>query len=185
MATPLFITVAYLKDNSNLDENVDEKKARVAILEAQDMRLKTVLGTALYEYYVTNINANTVPASGVYKVLIDSHIVPFLKYWALYELAPFLAVGYRNKGVMQQNGENAQNVDMTILEKLREEHKDKAEWYGEQMIKYCIENETSIPEWDNNPDYDDLQSSKGNFDSPIYTPSNNQCIDAKDRYIQL
>lgn len=187
MAIVLFTTPEYMKSVSILDENIDDKKIKVAILEAQEIRLKRLLGSTLYNKYVTDITDNgAAGVTGVYKTLMDNHIIHFVRYWAMYELAPFLAYNYRNKGVQVQNSDNAQPVDLQVVQMLRDEHQQKAEWYGQQMVKYLIQNATSYPEYDNNPDYDDLQSEKNNYDSPIYTGVNRpEDFDIAKRYEQL
>jgi len=54
MAIELFINSEYIKELTFVDENVDEKYLKLAIYEAQNVRIKDVLGTALYNTLYNN-----------------------------------------------------------------------------------------------------------------------------------
>lgn len=187
MNVALFITPANLKAVSVIDENVDEKIIQVCIKEAQDVRIHRILGTTLYQKYITDINTSgSAGVTGVYRTLMNDYIQNALVYWTLYEISVWLNFKYRNKMIATQSSDNAQPVDLSTVQALRDEHKIKAEWYTQRLVDYLCENSTSYPEYDNNPDGDDIQSQRNNFESPIFTPgSNDCCLDLKDRYNEL
>lgn len=187
MAVALFINPDYIKKVSILDENVDEKVIRVCIKEAQDVRVHRILGSDLYNKYVTDINTSgSAGVTGVYKTLMDDYIINALTYWTLYEIALWLNYKYRNKAIAAQTSDNGQPVDLSTVQALRDEHKDKAEWYSQQLTKYLVANETSYPEYSANNDSNDIQPDGDNYDCAIYTkniPYNEHCLE--DRYKQL
>lgn len=186
MAQALFINAEYIKSVSIIDENVDEKILKVSIKKAQDFRIHRVLGTTLYNKFTTDINSSgSSGVTGVYKTLMDSYIIPALVEWTLYEAALWLNYKYRNKAIAAQSSENAQPVDLTVLQSLRDEHKNAAEWYTERLIRYLCENEASYPEYDNNPDGDDIQSQTSNYDSPIWLGGGSCGCNYKDETIDL
>ena len=49
MANVLFISEAYLKNNTLIDDNVDQRLLLPSIKVSQDMRLHPILGTPFYE----------------------------------------------------------------------------------------------------------------------------------------
>lgn len=49
MANVLFISESYLKNNSLIDDNVDQRIILPSIITAQDMRSHPILGTPLYD----------------------------------------------------------------------------------------------------------------------------------------
>jgi hypothetical protein len=57
MATALFISEDFLKDNTQVSKNVDVKYIREAILWAQDSEIQTVLGTSFYEELKSDVIA--------------------------------------------------------------------------------------------------------------------------------
>jgi hypothetical protein len=169
MAIALFITPEYIKSVSILDENVDDKIIKIAIKEAQDIRIHRILGTDLYNKYITDINVSSASVTGVYKTLMDSYILNALTYWTLYEIALFLNWKYRNKSIANQSGDNAQPAQLDVVQTLRDEHKDKAEWYSERLTRYLQENSSSYPQYEANTDGDDIQPDRDNYDIAIYT----------------
>jgi len=67
----LFISETFLKQNTQVSDNVDVKYIREAILWAQDSEIQTVLGTTLYNKIQADITAGTL--AGAYKTLVDDY----------------------------------------------------------------------------------------------------------------
>ena len=59
MANVLFISEAYLKNNTLIDDNVDQRIILPSIKNAQNMRLHPILGTPFYEDLKAKIVAGT------------------------------------------------------------------------------------------------------------------------------
>ena len=78
-----FISTTYLKDNTPLNENVDDKLLKSAIKEAQEIYIRDVIGSGIYNQLQTQAFANTLSALNV--TLLDSYIAPCLKYYTLTE----------------------------------------------------------------------------------------------------
>lgn len=147
MAQALFISEQWLKDNSVIDENVDPKLIRPAILEAQDIQIHPILGTDLYNKLKADVIASTL--AGVYLTLMDDYITHTLKYYTLVDLSPEMLVKYMNKSVVEKNSENSSSIDDAMLVRMMGRWNDKAEWYAQRMIDYLCENESSFPEYQN------------------------------------
>jgi hypothetical protein len=76
-----FISTTYLKDNTPLNENVDDKLLKSAIKEAQEIYIRDVIGSGIYNELQTQAYANTLTALNV--TLLDSYIAPCVKYYTL------------------------------------------------------------------------------------------------------
>lgn len=144
MATEvLIINPSYLKENTVIDPNIDEKYLVISIREAQSIYIRKALGTALYNDILNNISAGTV--SSDYTTLLDTYIVEALKYWAVYEAIPYLAVKLTNKAVVSKTSDNSQGVSGIDLEKMQEVIKNKAEYYTERLILFVRQNQLLYP----------------------------------------
>lgn len=178
MATAYFIGAQFLKDTTILDENVDEKYLKVAIKEAQEIHIRGFIGSGLYDELQTQINAGT--TTSLNQTLLNTYIVPALKYWALYDVAPFLKFKFTNKNVVNKTSDNSTAVDLRDFEKTLKWIEDKARYYTDRLIKYLIQNQSSYPLY-NNPGNgaDTIYPFKDGFDSDIYLGRGNNCLTPK------
>ena len=83
MANVLFISEAYLKNNTLIDDNVDQRLLLPSIKVSQDIRLHPTLGTPFYEDLKSKIVAGTLNADET--TLLDSYIAPSMLQWTMYE----------------------------------------------------------------------------------------------------
>src|SRR6056300_850938 len=125
MAKVLFISEQYIKDNSQLDENVDVKLIRSTIYDAQRDYIKPILGTDLYEKIESDISGSSL--TGNYQTLVNDYVAEALLKWVIFELQFILLYKMRNKSVGKQNSENQQPVDYTEHRYLMDRWKEKAE----------------------------------------------------------
>lgn len=142
-ANILFISEQYIKDTSYIDENVDIKLLRANILETQEIRVRPLVGTALYDELTDQINTNTLTPDNT--TLLDNYISPALKYWVLHDGAYILQYKIMNKGIVTRSSENAASVQTNELDRLMSFFKDRAEFYSDRVTKYLLENETTYP----------------------------------------
>ena len=145
MAEILFISEQYIKDTSYIDENVDIKLLRSSILETQDIRILSILGTALYNDLKSKISNGTVNSTTGYKTLLDTYVSPALKYWVLHDGAYILQYKIMNKGVVTRSSENAETIGVAELDRLMAFFKDRAEFYSDRITRYLLENDTTYP----------------------------------------
>ena len=143
MANCIFISEQYIKDSSYIDENVDIKLLRNSILETQEIRVRGIIGTGLYDQLVTQITAGT--KTTLNNTLLDSYIKPALKYWVLHDSALILTFKVMNKSIVKRTAENTETIQATDLDKLMDFFKDRAEYYSERITKYLIAQSSSYP----------------------------------------
>ena len=147
MATALFISEDFLKDNTQVSKNVDVKYIREAILWAQDSEIQTVLGTTFYEELKTDVIANTL--TGVNKELMDDYILPCLKHYVTAECVAMAHYKITNKGLQIQNSEQSQPAFKSEVDFLIEKEKNKAQFYQQRLINYLCEFEVQFPSYAN------------------------------------
>ena len=143
MATALFITEQFIKDNSVIDENLDMKYLTVTIDKCQKKYIRPILGTALYNELGTQINAGTLTALNT--TLLDSYIQEALLYYVLFEGISLFTYKITNKSIMKKNSDNSQPIDSEEVAVMRDGYKDDAEYFSELATNYLIANSSSYP----------------------------------------
>jgi len=167
MANVLFISESYLKNNSLIDDNVDQRIILPSIITAQDMRSHPILGTPLYEDLKNKIIAGTLNADE--KTLIDDYIAKSLVYWSMYECSTSMLYKYRNKSVATKNSEY-----------LRDDWKTKAEFYDERLINYLIDNKELYPKYQETSE--DLHAKKSAYSTSFYLGQGSRLECWRDEY---
>lgn len=165
MATVLFISENYLKSNTTFSDNVDVKLILSNIKPAQDFYIQDLLGTNLYLDLQTKYSAQTL--SNVEEQLVD--IIKLATVYRAAEMSlPFMNLQIRNKGIVKLDSENAKQSDLAEMKYLRNEFKDRAEFYEERIIKFLQNNESSFPLYENDTNTDISPSAKIPYDSDLY-----------------
>lgn len=166
MARTLLIDMDYIKDNSILDDNVDERLMVDALWTAQREYIKPILGTDLYDDIIAKAAAATLASNDL--ILVNEYIAPCLLKYLIFEMTPILAYKYRNKGVVQQNSENSQSTSFEDLNHLLNRWKDKAEMFAQDAIDYLCANSTLFPLYTSNSDADDIYPKSSAFTGGLY-----------------
>jgi len=161
------IGAQYIKDNSELYDNVEEKFISRTILSSQDIDLQNLLGTELYtivlsELYQYKLTGTTI--STRIKTLVDEYLVPMLLYSVLRDVVPFMvfkmtpaAVGINDNNV-SNNSTTYQTVAL-----FRKEYDTKYQHYLSRASNYLTVNDTLYPEWallDSNGNVQNMAPSK-------------------------
>jgi len=165
-----FINLKYLKDNTTLQDNIDDDILVPFITKAQDTHLQQVLGTTFYLYLQAQIVAGTV--SGDNKVLIDTYIQPMVSEWTLYEVLPHINYKLTNKAVSTNNSEWSTSSELAELKYLRQSIRDLAEFYTKRLNTYLCDYSSLYPSYENPDDKENLRKSGKSYFSGIYIPKN-------------
>ena len=167
MSKVLIISEQFIKDNSQIDENVDVSLIRSTIYDAQRDYIKPILGTSL---------------SGDYLTLVNEYVAESLLKWVIFELNFILLYKYRNKNISKQNSENSQPVDYTEHRYLMDRWKDKAEVRSEDVTRYLCANTDLFPEYISNSDSDDLRPNGSNYTTSIFLDDYERPKNGYDNY---
>lgn len=139
----LFISEDYLKESSVVDENVDTRYIKRAIIRAQDITLQETIGTDLLNELKDQVENNTLTAANT--TLLNSYILPFLTPTAAHEVVITAQIKIRNKGVVKMSSEDAQPVTTNELMMIIDLIKNEAQFHGERLRKYLLDNSTTFP----------------------------------------
>lgn len=173
MADIYFINATYIKEFTFVDENVDEKYLLVSIKEAQEIHIREYIGSGLYDELVSQIDNNNLTALNT--TLLDTYIIPSLKWWVIYEAAPFLTFKFTNKNIVTKNSDNSTTIGANDLDRLMEFVKHKAQYHTRRLINYLLEYESSYPLYTNPGDQiDTIFPNLDSFSSAIYLEDDNR-----------
>lgn len=164
----LLLSEDILKDRTSIHGNVDPKLLYPEMKAAQDMYILPILGTALYDKIVGDINASGT-TTGVYKILLDDYIVDALLYYVMAGLPDAISFQFWNKGVVRKSGDNTELPSMSELADISNKYRIRAEWYGERLNKYLKQNSSSFPEYESPGDgLDTISPENSSYTMPIY-----------------
>lgn len=165
----LLLSVEILKERTAIHGNIDEKLLYPEIKAAQDMYVHPILGTALYNKIINDVDAGSI--TGDYKNLLDDYILDCLLYYVLSGLPEALSYQFWNKGVVRKQGDSTDLPSMSELIDLSNKYRNRADWYAERLNKYLKQNaKTSfLPEYLSPGDgIDTILPENESFNMPIY-----------------
>lgn len=143
MASVLFISETYLKDNSVINSNVEFKQLRPTIIAAQDMQIQQAIGSPMFDELKDQVTNSTVTSAN--QTLLENYIRPALMYWILAEIPLVLSYKVANKGIVTQDSDNASPAGMDSVNFLAQRYKSKAEWYTDRITDFLCANVTDYP----------------------------------------
>ncbi len=139
-----WITQAYLKSFTPINNNVDVSDVAPHIDSAQLIYTREKLGKLLYDYLDVQIKNNTLTSR-------EQELVDIAKEAIAYRAAeiaiPFLSIKIRNKGAMRMRDEFAEPASIEEMKYLRSELSNRAEYFEKRMLDFLCEYSTDFPLW--------------------------------------
>lgn len=166
MADFITYTSRFLKENTIINENVDDKILTPIIIFVQDQYLHPILGTDLFNEIKAQII--TPPVSSANQTLLDDYLMKVMLWYVLSESTPAMKYKYMNKGIMIKNSENSQPADLSEIKFLMDRWKNNAEMYAQRATNYLKEHTDTYPLYLLNEDCDDIQPNSNNYTTSIY-----------------
>jgi hypothetical protein len=166
----------YLKDNSPIDDNVDSKTIATAMRTAQDIYIRDLIGSGIYDEILTQINAGTLAADTENTTLVNYYIAPCLVHYIITEATIPMTFKFMNKSISTRSSDNTQPVDIDMMTKIINEYKDKAEYYANRLTDYLRANSTDYPLYLNpGSDQTTIHPRSGQFFGGIFFDDNFEC----------
>jgi hypothetical protein len=140
MARALFVSQNSFYDISPLYDNVEVKDIKSHLVSAQDIEIQNLLGYKLYNELQNGIISVTLTDNQ--KELLEL-IKPCLVWYAYSTSLPFLLIKSTNKSLVTKNSDNSQPVSMSDMIYLKNEARDRAEFYA-TLVKDYLNNPDTI-----------------------------------------
>lgn len=181
MARVLFLSEETLKQYSILQDNVDMKVVTPTIYTAQNLYIKTLLGTALYNAVSDAVEAfvqNATPIPDNYKTLLDEYLTDALIEYVKVELVFNMNYKYFNKSIGVQNADNMIPATLDELREIRNESLNRAQWFAERATKFLLAHYTDYPLYLNQPNanIDTIWPNRTNYESGMVLDGSGCCM---------
>lgn len=164
----LMISVKMLKERTAVHDNIDEKLIYPEIKAVQDLYMLPLLGTALFNKIISDIDNGTL--TGSYKSLVDDYLIDTLCNYVISELPLGLTYQFWNKGVAAKTTDNSNQPSMSELFDVAKKYKNRAEEYAQRARLYLRQNSpTLFPEYINpGSGVDTVIPERQGFSNPIF-----------------
>lgn len=151
MAQILLTSEAFVKNITNISDNIDGKYLLSAIREAQDIRLRQIVGSALLEKLkdIVSNRATNAAENRQYKALIEQ-CQYYLAYQTIAELPMKISYKLANLGAVRTSDEKAQNISHDEVAKVQYYYQSKADFYAHELQGYLLRHSNDYPELDAN-----------------------------------
>ena len=145
MNNAIFITEDYLKQNTIINGNVDNKYIVMQMRAIEDMYIQTILGTALYKELSDQVTSGMSFVSAKNKTLIEDYIQPCMIFYFMSEAAYDMVYKWENKGIVKKFSDNSQTIELSEIEKIAANKRKYADFYAQRLIDFLQENDTVYP----------------------------------------
>lgn len=160
-----------LKQRTSIHSNTDAKLLYPEIKAAEDMYIHPILGTALYDKIINDINVSGSPIGASYITLVNNYVLDTLQNYILSTLPMAIPFQFWNKGIVRKTGDDTELPSMSELVDISNFYKQRAEFYGNRLKKYLQQtaSTTVLPEYLKPGAGIDVISPENNtFTIPIY-----------------
>jgi len=150
------ISVQDVKDNSYLDNNIDDKTIKTALINCQEQMIEPVIGSKLYDYLIAGINNGNLPLA--YQNLVVQKMWDPIIHGTLYMVARNLLFRLTNSSIVSDSNQNSTAIGRTDMETMRYEYQNSFQHHITKLQLYLNANAGAFPEY-GQADSDDLPAS--------------------------
>lgn len=161
-----FISTIYLKENTTIEDNVDDTKLVPYIYSSQDTHIQQALGTNFYNRLKSGVTQNDLTI--LEEDFLRDYVQPCLAQWAFYEVFPFLNYKSTNKAVSKESSEFSQPSELDEIKYLRNSIRDLAEFYTRRINQYLCDYGYLFPTYQNPDPYENLPANSKSYFGGVY-----------------
>ena len=135
--TILLTSEKFVKEVTNLSDNLSGKLLLPAIKEAQNFGLRNLVGNQIYNTLLNLVASKEIDndANAAYKELLDVAQY-YLAYSAATNVIILSAVKIDNIGVVRVTDSNTESVPLSDTFTIRDFYKKKSDYYRQQVSEY-------------------------------------------------
>jgi hypothetical protein len=161
MAKVLFVTENYIKTFTPVGDLVQWTEIEPSVHLAQDSFIQDVLGTNFYNHIQDAFENQTLNTD---ETELVARIKPALAYRVIEQAITFIHYQIKNKGIQSQSGDYNQPVTIDEFKYMRNELKNRAEFFTKRFSTYLYDNKKLFPQYENNND-EDMKPYKGGYNN--------------------
>jgi hypothetical protein len=163
-----FISTTYLRENTPIEDNVDDDKIAPFIIQAQDTFLQEGIGETFYDRLKDGVENNNLNVNE--GTFLRNFVQPLVAQYSFYLMFPFLNFKATNKAISKESSEYSTPAELSEIQYLRSNILDLAEFYKRRMIKWLLDNPGVFPQYDNPNSRDNMPKSPQSYFTGIYMP---------------
>lgn len=143
----LLVSANFIKNVSNISDNISGKLIEPAIWEAQNEGLRGVLGDALVNRLEELVDSGDIEDTDyvMYKELLNK-CQYFLAYTAIANICMLTSVKIDNAGLQQASDDHMEPLDMDDSFRLQGFYQKKADYLCHQLQNWVLNNRGAYPE---------------------------------------
>lgn len=147
MAEILLTSEKFVKDVSNISDNVAGKYLLPSMREAQEIGLRAIIGEALLTRLKEMVADGSIsaPENDAYKDLLD-RAQYFLAYQTIVEVCGKVSYKIGNFGVAKSNDENLQVATADEIARTEYYYQSKADFHMADLQRWILRNRAAFPE---------------------------------------
>ena len=151
----LLVSPAELKQESIINQNVEEKVLNVIVQTAQEIYLCKIIGTPLFRRLqelvwnkLKNNEGDKIDGTGfeTYNELLENYVKPYLKYKTVEQFTVENSFKMRNVGVVRNADTNVSYVDLDSIRFLQKHYATYVAEYEDRLSKFICANKEDLPE---------------------------------------
>ena len=141
------ISPNFVRTNTNISSNIQDKFLQSAIREATDMDLHELVGSNLLNKLKIIIDKDeiNIPENIIYKQILDISKY-FIAYSVVSRLTVISSIKIDNIGANVTGDDNVKTLDLDDIFRIEKFYRDKADFYKKRIQDFLRENYSKIPE---------------------------------------
>lgn len=169
MSRALMINQEYFYENSTVDKNTDYEIIRPILWDCQELYIKDIIGSPLYDVITAEIisNGGTLTTARLL-TLVNDYIAPCLLKYTLKEASIFLLFKIRNRSISTDRSDFSDPIDRSELKLLEDRYRETAEAYAEKIERYICANQSTYPEYTTYTSSDEVRAQRQRPTSSLY-----------------
>lgn len=168
--TPIvyYISTTYLRQNTPIEDNVDDDKILPYIIQAQQTIVQEGIGETGLNALNQGVQNNTLTAAE--QTFMRNYVQPLTAQYAFYLMFPFLNYKSTNKAISKESSEYSQPAELQEIKYLRSAILDMAEFYKRRMVKWLADHPGTFWWYDNPNALDNMPKTTQSYFAGVYMP---------------
>lgn len=164
------ITETEIKTWSTIDCNLAGKYLTEAIRSAQKIDLQEIIGSQMLNKLETLVESGDIEKDDykAYKCLLNGYIKDYLLYAVQFNLVIPISYKFTNAGLMVTDDEKLTQPDKSKIDLIRNDYRDKANYFKKRLQDYLRCNSSLFPELSNYNKWDTKPNLYSSSDCPIW-----------------
>lgn len=185
----LFVKPKTVLERTTMHTNTDEKLIWPEIVAAQDMFIRPLLGSVLFDKIADGIKNENL--AGEYLKIRDTFLINAICNYVLSNMPEAINFQFHNTGVRTKTSENSETPSMSDMYVLISKYRKRAEHYANECRLYILAHLNDFQEYYAPGGIDKVSPDTGSYTCPIYLgnrgteyagPNRNPNLNSNDPY---